>query len=154
MSSVALICTANRCRSVMAHAILVAEAASRKLKLKVYSGGVCDFRGSPPVDDTTTTCELKKTPAPETVATWVGDLPLESINRFLVMEQFHADMLIHKFAVPPDRVSLLGKFDPHNRGKEIEDPFGCGSAVYEKSYEQIRDCIIGYLESDGRMNAE
>ncbi|HEY6231726.1 MAG TPA: hypothetical protein VIW64_10705 [Pyrinomonadaceae bacterium] len=154
MTSVALICTANRCRSVMAHAILLAEAASRKLKLKVYSGGVCDFRGSPPVDDTTATCELKKTPAPESVANWVGDLPLASINHFLVMEQFHADMLTHKFGVPRDRVLLLGKFDPHHRGSEIDDPYGCGSAVYEESYEQIRDCIVGYLESDGRMNAE
>src|SRR6185369_4741862 len=118
------------CRSVMAHAILVAEAARRKLKVKVYSGGVCDFRGSPPVDDTTITCELKNTPAPERVATWVGDLPLESINRFLVMEQFHADRLIHNFGVPPNRVYLLGKFDPHNRGQEIDDPYGCSSAVY------------------------
>jgi len=154
MTSVALICTANRCRSVMAHAIFVAEAASRNIPVEVYSGGVCDFRGSPPVDDTTTTCELKNTPAPESVATWVGDLPLDSINRFLVMEQFHADMLIHKFGVEPDRVLLLGKFDPHNRGKEIDDPFGRGRAVYEKSYEQIRDCIVGYLENEELLAAD
>ena len=145
MASVALICTANRCRSVMAHAIFVAEAKHRQLAVAVYSGGVFDFRGAPAIHETTATCELNNTPAPEAVATWVRDLPLQSIGRFLVMEQLHADMLIGQFGVSPNRVSLLGTFDPHNRGREIEDPFGESNAVYQESYDLIRDCIINYL---------
>jgi protein-tyrosine-phosphatase len=131
----------------MAHAIFVAEAARRQLAVDVYSAGVFDFRGAPPIRETTATCELNKTPAPEEVATWVSDLPLRSISLFLVMEQFHADVLIDEYGVSRDRVYLLGKFDPHNRGQEIEDPFGQSNAVYQESYDQLRDCIVNYLDN-------
>jgi|SRR6476469_5068439 len=146
MFSVALICTANRCRSVMAHAIFVAEAKQRQLPVEVYSAGVFDFRGSPPIRQTTATCEFNNTPAPEEIATWVRELPLDSISSFLVMEQLHADVLVDEFGVSPARVRLLGNFDPHNRGREIDDPFGHSDAVYQKSYELIRDCIVSYLD--------
>ena len=132
---------------MMAHAIFVAEASRRQLAVDVYSGGVFDFRGAPAIEETTATCELNNTPAPEEVATWVRDLPLRSINRFLVMEQFHADMLIEQFGVSPNRIALLGKFDPRNRGREIEDPFGQSNAVYQESYDLIRDCIVNYLDN-------
>ena len=131
----------------MAHAIFLAEAKQRQLAVEVYSAGVFDFRGAPAIQQTTATCELNNTPAPEEVATWVRDLPLRSINRFLVMEQFHADMLIEQFGVSPNRIALLGKFDPRNRGREIEDPFGQSNAVYQESYDLIRDCIVNYLDN-------
>ena len=150
MTSVALICTANRCRSVMAHAIFVAEAASRGLSVDVYSAGVYDFTDQPPIADTLRTCLRHNTPSPKERPTWVRDLPLESIDRFLVMEQHHADVLTREFGVSPGRVSLLGEFDPHGRGPEIDDPFNRGSLVYDESYEQIRDCIVNYLDTNER----
>lgn len=131
----------------MAHAILVSEVEKRGLPVEVYSAGVFDFRGEPPIDDTTRTCTLHNTPAPSDVATWVRDLPLDSITRFLVMEQRHADVLIEDYGIASERVSLLGKFDPEQRGVEIADPFSRSSAVYELSYMQIRDCLMGYLEA-------
>lgn len=147
MVSVALICTANRCRSVIAHAILVSELEKRSLPVEVYSAGVLDFRGAPPVDDTLRTCLDHNTPSPKEEPEWVPDLPLDSITRFLVMEDYHADRLVHEFGVPPDRVSLLGEFDPHGRGSEIDDPFGQSSALYKQSYLRIRDCIVNYLDT-------
>ena len=148
MASVALICTANRCRSVMAHAIFVAEAKRRRLSYDVYSAGVFDFRGAPAIWETTNTCALNHTPAPEEIATWIGDLPLESINRFLVMEQLHADVLRYEHGVSQDRIRLLGEFDPRERGREIEDPFGQSDAVYQEQYDLIRDCIVNYLDAE------
>ncbi|HAF15957.1 MAG TPA: hypothetical protein DCK93_04535 [Blastocatellia bacterium] len=153
MASVALICTANRCRSVMAHAIFVAEAERRLLSVEVYSAGVCDFRGAPPIKETTVTCALNDTPAPEEIATWVRDLPLDSITRFLVMEQYHADVLIDEYGISSDRVSLLGEFDPKQRGAEIADPLGQGKVVYERSYIQIRDCLVGYLDGTNELGS-
>ena len=152
MPSVALICTANRCRSVMAHAIFVSEVEKRKLAVKVFSAGVLDFRGAPAIDDTTRACTLHNTPAPSEVATWVRDLPLDSITRFLVMEQFHADALTRTFRISPERVSLLGEFDPHHRGLEIDDPFSYSSEVYELCYGQIRDCIVNYLDTTRELS--
>jgi len=130
----------------MAHAILVAEARRRQLSYDVYSAGVFDFRGAPPIQETTNTCELNNTPAPEEIATWVNDLPLASISRFLVMEQLHADVLMYEYGVSLSRISLLGEFDPRERGREIEDPFGQSDAVYQESYDLIHDCIVNYLD--------
>ncbi len=151
MASVALICTANRCRSVMAHAIFLAEAKKRSLAVDVYSAGVYDFSDAPPLQETSMTCLQHNTPPPKESPTWVRQLPLKSINRFLVMEQDHADLLMSKYDVSPDRISLLGEFDPHQRGVEIADPFSYGSLVYQRSYELIRDCIIGYLDATDEL---
>ena len=135
----------------MAHAIFVSEVEKRKLPVEVYSAGVLDFRGAPSIDDTTRTCALHNTPAPREVANWVRDLPLDSITRFLVMEQFHADALIRNYGIAPDRVSLLGEFDPQQRSLEIDDPFSYSSAVYEECYGQIRDCIVNYLDTTSEL---
>jgi protein-tyrosine-phosphatase len=135
----------------MAHAIFVSEVEQRRLPVEVYSAGVLDFRGAPAIDDTTRTCNMHNTPAPRDVATWVRDLPLDSITRFLVMEQYHADALIGNFGIAPERVSLLGEFDPKQRGPEIDDPFSYSSAVYTECYGQIRDCIINYLNTTDEL---
>ena len=153
--AVALICTANRCRSVMAHAIFLDEARKRSLTVEVYSAGVIDFSDQPLVDETSLTCLNHNTPPPKETPTWVGELPLESIRRFLVMERDHAETLTREFGISPARISLLGSFDPQKRGAEIADPFFSHSeVVYERSYILIRDCIIGYLDTTDELKSE
>ena len=148
MTAIALICSANRCRSIMAHAILLAEARKRSLRIDVYSAGTIDFSDQPPLIETSRTCLHYHTPAPKSTPTWVAQLPLASIDRFLVMEHNHAEALRTKFAIDADRISLLGEFDPLRRGAEIADPFFTYSEeCYRASYELIRDCLIGYLDS-------
>ena len=151
MASVALICTANRCRSVMAHAIFLAEAEKRSLAVNVYSAGTLDFSDQPPLRETATTCLQYNTPPPKESPTWVRQLPLKSIDRFLVMEQDHAEALVRRFDISPDRISLLGEFDPQRRGAEIADPFSLGRLAYERSYELIRDCIVAYLDTTDEL---
>jgi len=154
MVTVALICTANRCRSIMAHAIMVDEAVRRSLAINVYSAGIIDFSDQPPLVETSTTCLHYNTPVPKETPTWVAQLPLASIDRFLVMEQSHAHALRNQFGISDDRVNLLGNFDPQRRGAEIPDPFFSHSAaVYQGSYRRIRDCIIGYLETAEEITA-
>ena len=131
----------------MAHAIFVDEARKRSLAVTVYSAGVFDFSDAPQLIETSNTCLQHNTPPPDNTPTWVGQLPLDTINRFLVMEQDHADRLATEFEIAPKRISLLGTFDPHQRGDEIADPFGEGSLVYERCYKLIRECIIGYLDT-------
>ena len=136
----------------MAHAILVAEARKRSLSIDIYSAGIRDFSDQPPLDETSSTCLHFNTPPPKLRPTWVGELPLRSIDRFLVMEQFHADALENEFGIAADRISLLGDFDPRRRGAEIDDPFFSYSAkIYRSSYELIRDCIVGYLETTNEL---
>jgi protein-tyrosine-phosphatase len=68
------------------------------------------------------------------------------------MEQDHADVLEHEYGVSPDRISLLGEFDPQQRGLEVADPFSHSGLVYERSYQLIRDCIIGYLDTTEELD--
>lgn len=135
----------------MAHAIFVDEAMKRSLMVEVYSAGVIDFSDEPLLSETSMTCLHYNTPAPKEQPTWVGKLPLDSINRFLVMEHNHAEMLKNKYGVSANRISLLGTFDPQHRGHEIDDPYGRGNLVYKQSYERIRDCIIGYLDTSDEL---
>ena len=132
----------------MAHAILVDEALKRSLDIDIYSAGIIDFSDQPPLRETSSTCLHYNTPPPKMTPTWVGQLPIGSIDRFLVMEQSHADALQNQFGVSADRVTLLGSFDPKQRGSEIPDPFfSYREEVYRSSYRLIRDCIIEYLNS-------
>lgn len=131
----------------MAHAIFVAEAKKRSLAVEVYSAGVLDFSDAPQLVETSMTCLRHGTPPPRKAPTWARQLPLDSINRFLVMEHDHAEVLTSEFGISPNRISLLGSFDPQRRGAEIADPFGHDILVYARSYNLIRDCIIGYLDT-------
>ena len=136
----------------MAHAIFIDEAKKRSLAVEVYSAGVYDFSDAPALLETTTTCLQHNTPPPKETPTWAGQLPLDSIDRFLVMEHDHADVLESEYGVSADRISLLGSFDPRQRGAEIADPFSHSSQVYESSYQLIRDCIVGYLDTTDELD--
>jgi len=136
----------------MAHAILVDEARRRSLSIDIYSAGIRDFSDQPPLIETSSTCLHYNTPSPKVRPTWVGELPLRSIDRFLVMEQAHSDALQSEFGIPANKISLLGEFDPKHRGNEIDDPFfSYSEQTYRKSYELIRDCVVGYLENPGEL---
>ena len=135
----------------MAHAIFVAEARKRSLAVEVYSAGVFDFSDAPTLEETSMICVRYDTPPPTKAPTWVGELPLDSIDRYLVMEQDHADRLTREYGVSSNRITLLGTFDPRRRGNEIADPFGQGSLVYDRSYQLIRDCIVGYLDTSDEL---
>lgn len=131
----------------MAHAILADEIKKRSLAIKVYSAGVIDCSDEPQLEEITRTCLRNNTPPPSDSPTFVRQLPLESIDRFLVMEQYHAEVLTREHGIAVERVSLLGDSDPQARGSEIPDPFGGGKIAYERSYKLIRDCVLHYLDS-------
>lgn len=135
----------------MAHAIFVDEARKRSLAVEVYSAGVIDFSDQPPLTETSRTCLAHNTPPVKETPTWVGQLPLDSIDRFLVMEHSHANMLTREYGISLERISLLGTFDPRRRGNEIADPFGYDELVYDRSYQLIRDCIVGYLDTTDEL---
>ena len=139
----------------MAHAILVDEAQKRSLDIEIYSAGILDFSDEPPLDETSNTCIHFKTPPPKLTPTWVGQLPVAAIDRFLVMERNHADALERQFGVTADRITLLGTLDPKQRGAEIADPFfSYSEEVYRSSYRLIRECIIEYLNTADELRPD
>lgn len=147
MRSIAVIGTANLCRSVMAHAIFVAELERRSLPVEACSGGVSDFESVAPVGDAIMTCLRNGAPLPKLEATFAGNLDLSSAVRVFVMEPFHRTELaaLHPNLSAP--VALLGEFDPLERGATIKDPIGRGRLEFDRCYSRLRDCIVHYLDT-------
>jgi protein-tyrosine-phosphatase len=151
MFTIAFICTANMCRSVMAHAICVPQLESRGWAVEVYSGGTMDMGGTAPVARVRDACGKHQTPPRKKASTFVRDLPLASIDRFFVMEQHHFDTLVADYGIEPSRILLLGHFDPQAGETAIDDPIGKDAAAFEHCYERLQRCIVHYLDTTAEI---
>jgi protein-tyrosine phosphatase len=145
--SIAFICTANVCRSMMAHAICTAEVARRGLRITVISAGLADFEGTLVADNARVTCQKHQTWLPKFAATYIRNVDLDGVTRAFVMEKRHVDLLLRQSSLTRDQISLLGEFDPQQRGGEIRDPMGEDIVAFESCYERLRDCVVHYLDT-------
>jgi protein-tyrosine phosphatase len=148
MNTVAFICFANICRSPMAHAIFEAEARKRGLDIEVLSAGVSPgFAGMMAAIEARLTCEQHGTPMSKLLADHIADVDLARTRRVFAMQSVHLAPLLAIPDLDPERCSLLGDFDPLQRGAEIEDPIGQDAVAFERCYLRLRDCIVHYLET-------
>ena len=131
----------------MAHAIAIPELTERGWAVQVHSAGTMDFTGTAPATLTWVTCCQNSTPPQKDGSTFVRDLPLQSIDRFFVMEHEHAATLTTEYGVPASRVTLLGTLDPKSKEPEIEDPMNQGSVEFDRCYSRIRRCILHYFDT-------
>lgn len=152
MHSVAFICSANLCRSLMAHAIFAAEAKRRRLDVNVQSAGMFDFEGVLALREARFVCERHNTPMPKFVSSYFRNLNLSGVTRVFAMTEDHVTLLQAETDIPPERISLLGLFDPKQRGDEIEDPTGKDSQAFDQCYQQLWNCIVHYLDSTDELS--
>ncbi|MBK1828208.1 hypothetical protein [Haloferula rosea] len=152
---IAFICTANVCRSVMAHAILERMARERHLDLEVTSAGILDFTGTPPADNAWITCLRNGTSISKMESLFVGRLDLDGIDRFLAMEIRHRDVLVSTYGVDEQKVQLLGAYDEMDLELEIADPIHQPKAAFQECFERIERCMEGFLAqiSEGDQDA-
>jgi protein-tyrosine-phosphatase len=136
----------------MARAIFDAEVTRRGLQVTVWSAGIWDFEGEWAALDARLTCERQSTPMPKLLCTHLAKVDLSEATRVFVMERRHLDEVLAKTGLPPERVSLLGEFDPQHGGEEIEDPIGEDEAAFEVCYARLRACILHYLETTSDFN--
>lgn len=143
---VLVVCTANICRSPMAHAILHAEITRRGLPFEVNSAGILNMRGSPAAAEAEQACAAANTPLPKRESRHLSAADVDWADVILVMQHMHHDEITRRFAVKSDRqVRLLSDFDPKPRGVAIEDPVGGTRQDFERCYARLRDCIGGFL---------
>lgn len=132
----------------MAHAIFVAEAKRRGLPVRTVSAGVAPgFEGRLAIREARLVCDRNNTPMPKFISTHISATDLTGVQRLFVMERDHVTAVSTHATLPPERISLLGDFDPQSRGSEIEDPMGQDSAAFDRCYERLRECILHYLET-------
>lgn len=145
--SVLMVCTANICRSPMAHAILHAEITRRGLALEVNSAGLLDMRGSPAASEAEQVCVAARTPLPKRESRHLSAADVAWADVILVMQPRHHEEIARRFVVKSEQhVRLLSDFDPKPRGVSIEDPVGGTLLDFERCYGRLRDCIRGFLE--------
>lgn len=132
----------------MAQAILASEVVRRGLAVRVLSAGVSSgYAGMLAVREARLICERRETPTPKFVATHIAGEDVSGVQRLFAMERRHIASLAAHTTLPPDRISLLGDFDPQQRGSEIDDPTGQDRAAFERCYGRMRDCILHYLDT-------
>jgi len=129
----------------MAQAILERVSRTRDLEIEVTSAGVRDFTGTPPADNAWLTCLQKNTSISKMESLFVGKLDLDSIDRFLAMEQVHKDVLMASYGVDESRIQLLGVFDGMCDEPEIEDPINKPKVAFQDCFNRIERCIEGFL---------
>jgi protein-tyrosine phosphatase len=84
----------------------------------------------------------------------VGPADASRFDFFLVMTRRHRDQLVGRLEVDPNRIALLGDFDTDGGPeREIADPFGLGSEVFEKSFDQIERAVEGLCDLLARNTA-
>lgn len=63
----------------------------------------------------------------------------------LAMTRRHRDELVRCFGIPPERVELLGDFDPADPPqREIADPYGQSDEFFQEVFGQIERSIVGF----------
>ena len=143
---VAFICSANMCRSVMAHAIMETMAGAQGLDITVSSGGTLNLGPSSPAKDAWLTCLQNDTPVNKMESTYVGDLPLDTIDLFFVMQDKHRASLVAKHGIDDHRIRLLGPCDDQSDDPEISDPIGRPMAEFEACHARLTRCIRSFLD--------
>ena len=131
----------------MAHAILEAEVQRRGLLVGVCSASTWNFDGTMAAMEGRLVCEKHNTPMSKLLATPLSNLDLSDAVRVLVMERAHIAEVLAQTGALPERVSLLGAFDPEKGDEEIEDPIGKEMEAYEACYIRMRGCITHYLDT-------
>jgi protein-tyrosine phosphatase len=147
---VLMVCTANICRSPMAHAILHAEIIQRHLPMEVNSAGLLNMGGRAAAAQASAVCESSGTPLPKVHSRHLSAADVEWADVILVMEPRHREQIIEQHAVKGDQhVRLLSEFDPLRRGERIEDPVGCPTSEFVGCYARLKDCIHAFSRQRG-----
>jgi protein-tyrosine-phosphatase len=144
VTSVLVLCTANRVRSPFAERVLRARLAERQRDGStvpmVRSRGVLPGgEGCPP--EAVHAAAEQSVPLHDHLARQLSGSDLLQASVVLVMEQAMQHELVRRFPAVQRRILPLGVFDPESGwGPDIEDPIGLGREEYRVAYARIHRC--------------
>ncbi len=142
-NSILFVCTGNRCRSVMASALLSRYLAGeeRVPYQNIRSAGTCVVEGQPPTRMTIKLLQKQGIDVRNHQAAAVTEQGVQEAGRILVMEQIHRDYILSLDPTVEGKLRMLSDYVPDRsflslRGG-IPDPVGLSECFYETVFETI-----------------
>jgi protein-tyrosine phosphatase len=139
--SILVVCYGNVCRSPYAASALMRALPEQFREVQVTSAGFVGPGRSSPTDAISVAAEMgiDLTPHRSQVLTPGG---IDAAQLILVMDANQQTAVRRRFGKPPERVLILGDFDPEPIEKRaIRDPWNQSVEVFEDSYRRIDRCV-------------
>jgi len=141
------VCTANRCRSVMADWGFRDLLERRELpQFDVSSAGVVAVPEVPPTGETVLVLSEHGINALAHRAAALDRDLIESADIVLGMTRAHVDAIVDLVPTADRKTFLLTDLCPDEDLDEIDDPFGGSLDDYRRCFDDIRSCFEGVLE--------
>jgi protein-tyrosine-phosphatase len=150
--NVLILCSANRCRSILAEAFLKHYSVHKNLHLNVESAGTDALSGLPPTEETCWILKQRQLSCPKNESSLVTADQIRRAQIILVMEDYH-EKALNRFAEPwiyQSKTFKLGTFYPGDDlslldTREIPDPLGVGMHFHEIVTEIIENSILAFI---------
>lgn len=146
--SVLFVCTANICRSPMAHKLLAHALKNEEeplASLEVRSAGIAAYPGDRASQNAVRALEKVGISLDDHRSQPVTDDLLASSLAVFCMTESHRQLLNARFSSVPDHLYLLREFLPRGSEREIPDPFGADLAAYEACRDSMVEAIPSLL---------
>ncbi|WP_156761993.1 low molecular weight protein-tyrosine-phosphatase [Microbacterium karelineae] len=137
ISTIAVVCTGNICRSPMGEVVLRDRLAAAGLDVEVVSSGVSAEEVGNPIDPRAADALAARGYAvPERAARWVGDTDDVAADLVLAMTERHRDALVRRGA-DPERTRLWMEFVPGTAARDVADPWYGDRDGFDETLEII-----------------
>lgn len=123
ISTIAVVCTGNICRSPMGEVVLRDRLAEAGLDVDVVSSGVSAEEVGNPIDPRAADAlSSRGYEVPVREARWVGDTGDVAADLVLAMTESHREALLRRGA-DPERTRLWMEFVPGETARDVTDPW-------------------------------
>lgn len=132
------VCTANICRSPIAHGLASLIGAQHELIFHARSGGTMGIIGQPPAPNSIKTMNKLGIDISNQRSCAITEQDLDWADYVLVMTPKHANILRSSFPKHDDKILILANFGGL---MEIDDPIGKWIFAFDSCRKNIQKCM-------------
>lgn len=137
------VCTANICRSPMAHWFAVSYAKKRKWRVDVRSGGTMGLEGHPPAAHAISVMNEIDIDISHHRCQGITEADVDWSHYILVMTIEHASELRRKYPAADGKILQLGTFGGYT---EIKDPYQSWKWRFRRCRRSIEESVVSFMD--------
>ncbi|MEC8380024.1 MAG: hypothetical protein VXZ96_06875 [Myxococcota bacterium] len=137
------VCTANICRSPMAHWLAVDYAKKRHWRVDVRSGGTLGLKSYPPADHAISVMNEIGIDISHHRCSGITEDDIQWSDYILVMTIEHASQLNSKYENADGKILQLGTFGGYT---EIKDPYKSWKWRFRSCRRSIEESVISFMD--------